>query len=360
MEEPPHDFSQESGSAPSSLRLVLKLVKKANDLARRKNGSLHRKFTDLLELKVPANAKPQHGVSTKDIVIDKQTGVWARVFLPEEPKSKDPRMPGKKPVIFYFHGGAFALLCANFYLYDIFCRRLSRRSQAVVISVNYRRSPEHRYPAAYDDCFGALRWLQGKGQAELPADADVSRCFLMGDSAGANIVHHVGYKAAREDMNPVAIAGHVLLCPFFGGEERTEAQIRLSGYALVTTNNSDWYWKAYLPKDATRDHPACNVFGPQAPDLTCAVLLFPPSLVVIAEYDALKDWQLRYVQGLKTSGQPVRLLYYKGAVHSFHLFHKYKLSSQILSDLVDFIGASCPKDRKISGKALATVELPKD
>lgn len=337
-------FSEESGGLPPlSLRLQLKVAKKLNDLARRPDGTVNRRLSDMIELKVPARETLHHGTFSKDVVIDEASGVWVRLFFPHEKASaedKDGAMKQKKkPVVFYFHGGGFAVLCANWILYDIFCRRLCRRCQVVVISVNYRRSPEHRYPVAYDDCYRALEWLKEKGEGLYGEHMDVGRCFLMGDSAGGNIAHHLACRASTENLTPLKIAGSLLLFPFFGGEERTPSQLRLSSAPLVSLDNSDWYWKAFLPPGASRDHPACNVFGPLATDPSA--LHLPPFLVAIAEYDPLKDWELRYVQNLRKAGKQVELLYYKGGLHAFHIFNAYKLSSKILSDLKDFMDSHC-------------------
>ena len=110
----------------------------------------------------------------------------------------------------------------------------------------------------------------------------------MGDSAGANIVHHVGCRISvgameEETISGVIIVGHVLLEPFFGGEERTPSDLRLVGAPIVNMENSDWHWKAFLPVGADRNHPAANVFGPKAPDIS--TLRLPPTLVVVGGHD---------------------------------------------------------------------------
>lgn len=366
-------LATETGSVPLSTRLLLKLIKAGNDLVRRRDGTINRRLADLMEFKVPANEVPdRRGISSKDAIVHAQTGSWVRVFLPqaravngsltsEDGKGK------KRRVIFYFHGGGFAVLAADLFSYDIFCRRLCRRSEAVVISVNYRRAPEHRYPVAYDDCYAALEWLEGfNGDLFKPHELDLSQCVLMGDSAGANIVHHVGCRWAARDEKPeipppstsnssplpshqVKIVAHVLLFPYFGGEERTPSELRLNTRKdlLVSVENMDWHWRAFLPPNSNRDHPASNVLGPNAPDPSS--LQLPPSLIVIAEYDMLKDWQLRYAQGLARASKPVRLLYYVGGVHSFHVASNSKLTSHMLSDIVSFMNDGFDKQNSSAG-----------
>ncbi|KAI5073994.1 hypothetical protein GOP47_0012007 [Adiantum capillus-veneris] len=350
-------LASEKGSASLSLRLLLAVFKKANEIVRRADGTLNRRLADLLEYKVPSSEVPdERGVSSKDVVINTHTGLWVRVFLPpaSSPKGNNvlAKMDNKseassdatdrkRRVIFYIHGGGFAVMAADVASYDQFCRRLCRRSEAVIISVNYRRSPEHRFPVAHDDCHAALEWLEGfKGNVFKPHKLDLSQCVLMGDSAGANIVHHAGamWGARKASTHPqtLRVTAHVLLFPFFGGEERTPTELRMQNKALlVNVENADWHWRAYLPHGSNRDHPACNVVGPNAPDLSS--LQLPRSLVTIAEFDILKDWQLRYAQGLGRASKPVRLLYYTGGVHCFHLMGDKKLGSRFMSDILAFI-----------------------
>lgn len=363
-------LATEKGSASLSIRLLLKVIKKANDIVRRADGTLNRRMSDLLEYKVPASEVPdQRGVSSKDVVINTQTGLWIRVFLPPTTTGKEnngrAKMDNastdsgnaterKRRVIFYFHGGGFAVLSADGFAYDQFCRRVCRRSDGIVISVNYRRAPEHRFPVAYDDCYAAVEWLEGfKGELFGPHELDLSQCVLMGDSAGANIVHHVGSKwGARDPPQRLQVKAHVLLFPFFGGEERTPVELRMHKKALlVSVENSDWHWRAYLPTGSDRDHPACNVVGPNAPEVSS--LQLPRSLVTIAEFDMLKDWQLRYAQALVQASKPVRLLYYTGGVHCFHILGDRKLSSQLLSDIMEFIERE-PSEAKLNERCVQT------
>nr|ADE75646.1 unknown [Picea sitchensis] len=326
-------------SFPLGLRLLCRILNSVNDLARRKDGTFNRRIMNWIEYKTPANGTPTRGVYTKDVVIDAQTGVQVRLFIPVEAPEKP------LPVVFFFHGGGFATLSSEFVLYDIFCRRLARRRRVLVISVDYRRSPEHRFPIPYDDCVGAIRWFSsGNGKAHLPAHADLSRCFLMGDSAGANIVHHVGCRvlaAAEETMSGVRIVGHVLLQPFFGGEKRTPSEARLVGAPIVNMENSDWHWKAFLPVGADRDHPAANVFGPNAPDISALPL--PPTLVVVGGHDPLQDWQLGYVEHLRKIKKDVELLFYGEGIHGFHVFYQIEVSSKLISELRSFMTRCCEK-----------------
>jgi gibberellin receptor GID1 len=160
----------------------------------------------------------------------------------------------------------------------------------VVCVYNCRRAPEHRFPVAYDDSYSVLEWLEsGKANANLPVD--LSRVFLAGDSAGGNIVHHIAIRASGKSLGRLTLRGLVLIQPFFGGEERTPVEVRETNPLIVSQELLDWFWKAYLPPDANRDHPACNVFGPRSEDISNVSV--PPVIMFVGGRDILQDWQVR-------------------------------------------------------------------
>lgn len=166
-----------------------------------------------------------------------------------------------------------------------------------------------------------------KGYIEISGESKV-HVYLAGDSSGGNIVHHVAVRAAEEEIE---VLGNILLHPLFGGEKRTESELRLDGKYFVKLQDRDWYWRAFLPEGEDRDHPACNPFGPRGKSLVG--LKFPKSLVCVAGLDVLQDWQLAYVKGLEDSGQQVQLLYLKEATIGFYFLpnndHFYSLMKKI-------------------------------
>ncbi|GLJ42901.1 hypothetical protein SUGI_0889180 [Cryptomeria japonica] len=319
---------------PRRVKWICWFVKQGSYFTRRSDGTVNRGLASWFLHSVPANETPDRGVYSRDAVIDPLTGVWVRLFIPvlEDDKSE------KLPVVVYFHGGGFCMLSAAQENYDLFCRRLAKRRRVVVVSVEYRLAPEHKFPVAYEDCYAALLWLRNDhGESSfLPRCADVSRCFLMGESAGGNIVHHVGCRVAegKEDLTPLKILGHVLIQPFFGGEERTPSELALTDVPLISVDACDWSWKAFLPEGANRDHPAANVVGYGGAEISAVQL--PKSLVVIGGLDTLRDWQLRYFDYLKKMKKEVELLFYENGVHGFPLM-PYDLSSSFLDDISDFM-----------------------
>ncbi|KAK6164737.1 hypothetical protein DH2020_001601 [Rehmannia glutinosa] len=324
---------------PLNTWILISNFKLAYNMLRRPDGTFNRDLNEFLDRKVPANAIPVDGVYSFDVV-DRATSLLNRVYMAagenetqwgivelEKPLSETEIVP----VIVFFHGGSFVHSSANSAIYDTFCRRLVSTCKAVVVSVNYRRSPEHRYPCAYDDGWAALNWVHSRSWLRSGKDNKVY-AYLAGDSSGGNIAHHVAVRAAEEN---VEVLGNILLHPLFGGQERTESENRLDGKYFVKIQDRDWYWRAYLPEGEDRDHPACNVFGPRGRSLEG--LKFPKSLVVVAGLDLLQDWQLGYVDGLKKYGQEVKLLYLEKATIGFYFLPNNDHFHCLMDEMKNFI-----------------------
>jgi len=290
-------------------------------------GTLHRRVSEILGPALPGNATPVDGVATFDVVVDFSTGVSVRFFVPTQDAGHKEGAGTMIPVVLYFHGGGFVLFRPDDPLFDQFCRRLAKRCRVIVVSVHYRRAPEHKFPVAYDDCYAALEWLNSE-QAKplLPPNADLSRTFLCGDSAGGNIVHHVAVQASGKSLG---LRGLVMMQPFFGGEERTPAEEKPS--LFISLEMLDWFWKAYLPHGANRDHPASHVLGSRLPNVE-----IPPVLVVIAGQDLLEDWDRRYVEEMRKAGKQVQMCFYEEGVHDFGQLNQAVIADQMLVDIDTF------------------------
>ena len=327
---------------PLNTWVLISNFKLAYNLLRRPDGTFNRHLAEFLDRKVPANAKPVDGVFSFDVVLDRSTGLYIRIYRlahGEEPQLniadlEKPVTAEVVPVIVFFHGGSFAHSSANSAIYDALCRRLVRICKAVVVSVNYRRAPENRYPCAYDDGWAALNWVSSRSWLQSK-DSKV-HIYLAGDSSGGNIVHHVALRAVESDIK---VLGNILLNPMFGGLERTESETRLDGKYFVTTRDRDWYWRAYLPEGEDRDHPACNPFGPKGKSLEG--IKFPKSLVVVASLDLTQDWQLAYAKGLEKAGQVVKLLYLEQATIGFYLLPNNNHFYTVMDEINNFVCSDC-------------------
>lgn len=333
-------LSESRRVVPQNTWVLITNFKLAYTLLRRPDGTFNRHLAEYLDRKVPANIIPVDGVFSFDVVIDRSTGLLVRVYRPtqagdaqpsylnlEQPLSSDVAVP----VIIFFHGGSFAHSSASTAIYDTLCRRLVGVCKAVVISVNYRRAPENRHPCAYDDGWAALTWVHSKQWLRSGKDSKV-RAYLVGDSSGGNIVHHVALRAVESGTE---VMGNVLLNPMFGGMERTESEKRLDGKYFVSIRDRDWYWRAFLPEGVDRDHPACNPFGPQG--VSFDGIKFPKSLVVVSGLDLVQDWQLAYAEGLKKAGQDVKLVFLEQATIGFYLLPNNNHFHNVMEEINTFV-----------------------
>ncbi|XP_010244605.1 PREDICTED: gibberellin receptor GID1C-like [Nelumbo nucifera] len=330
---------------PLNTWILISNFKVAYNLLRRPDGTFNRHLAEFLDRKVTANTTPVDGVFSFDVIVDRATSLLSRIYRPapaDEAQTQAGVMELERPlstevvpVIIFFHGGSFAHSSANSAIYDTLCRRLVGICNAVVVSVNYRRSPENRYPCAYEDGWAALKWVNSRPWLQSGKESKV-HIYLAGDSSGGNIAHHVALKAGESGIQ---VMGNILLNPMFGGQERTESEKRLDGKYFVTIQDRDWYWRAFLPAGADRDHPACNPFGPNGKSLKGVE--FPKSLVVVAGLDLVQDWQLAYVEGLKKAGQDVNLIYLEQATIGFYLLPNNNHFYTVMEEIKRFVNSNC-------------------
>ncbi|GLJ46798.1 hypothetical protein SUGI_0986960 [Cryptomeria japonica] len=249
-------------------------------------------------------------VEYKDVVMDEEIGLWARLYLPPETTSK-------APILLYYHGGGFCICSPATPVVHRACQMWAATLGALIVSVDYRLAPEHRLPCGYQDSNAALHWLQLQAAAAESADpwlrshADFSRVFLVGDSAGGNIAHHVGLWAAGTKLE-IEIKGVILMYPYFGGEERTSSEKFSS--TVLSLEQSDVLWRLALPVGSNRDHPFSN---PLIEEATISAPDIAPMLFVVAGRDILSDRQLQYCEFLKKRGKQIRVHVYDEEDHGF-------------------------------------------
>ncbi|KAM0951954.1 putative carboxylesterase [Dioscorea sansibarensis] len=241
----------------------------------------------------------------------------------------------KLPVLFYFHGGGFCLGSRTWSNFHDCGLRLSSSLSAIIVSPDYRLAPEHRLPAAIHDAISALEWLDPSDPPHpwLSQSADLSRVFVSGESAGANLVHHLALHCSRSDPGRTRFKRFILLMPFFSGVDRTGSEATCSSDAFLTLERADQFWRLALPRGATRDDPMGNPFGPGGPELGAMEL--GPMMVVVGERDMLRDRGVEYAERLKEMGKKVELVELKGKEHGFFAMNSW---SDDAGDLVRLIG----------------------
>ncbi len=213
-----------------------------------------------------------------------------------------PAGAGPAPLVTYFHGGGWVI--GDIDTHDGSCRILSRRTGAVVVSVDYRLAPEHRFPAALDDCAAATAWVAAHG-GELGGDPD--RLGVAGDSAGGNLAAGVTLRA-RHRGGP-AICAQALVYPAVDFTTVRPSSVTNGEGYLLTAAAISWFAAQYLG-----DHDRAD---PEASPLLADLTGLPPAVVATAEFDPLRDEGHAYAEALGDAGVPVRLLEFPGLVHGF-------------------------------------------
>ena len=213
---------------------------------------------------------------------------------------------GALPVTLYFHGGGFVL--GDLDAYDAVCRQLCADSGVMVVSAAYRLAPEHPYPAAVEDCFAALGWV---AEAIRGFGGDPARLAVAGDSAGAALAATTALMA--RDAGGPAIAFQLLVYPpAAGGHDGAyPSRERHAAGPTLARRTMDYFSRHY--------------FGPtaKAPDWRGAPLLapslagLPPTLLVPAAHDALRDEAMTYGEALGAAGNAVTVVEYHGLAHGF-------------------------------------------
>jgi acetyl esterase len=212
---------------------------------------------------------------------------------------------GVRPALVYFHGGGFVQ--CNLETHDAICRALASESDFIVVSIDYRLAPEHRFPAAVDDAHAATLWIAAHA-ASLGIDAQ--RISVGGDSAGGTLAAVTAIRC-RNAGAPV-LASQILLCPVTDLSSFDTDSYRefAEGYYL-TRAGMRWFAGHYLASDDDAHHPEASPL--LAEDFTGLA----PALVIAAELDPLRDEAEAYAQRLQQAGVPVTLSRYPGMIHAF-------------------------------------------
>lgn len=255
----------------------------------------------------------------------------ARLYLPE----KTPEDNKKLPILLHFQGGGFCISEPNWFMYYHVYTELVRSTQSICVSPYLRRAPEHRLPAAIDDGFATLQWLQSVAKGDvrdpwLEEHGDFDKIFLIGDSSGGNIVHEVAARAGSVDLTPVRLAGAIPIHPGFVRSYRSRSEIEMPQSPFLTLDMLDKFLGLALPIGSNKDHPFTCPMGSGAPPLDG--LKLPPFLLCLAENDLLKDTEMEYYEAMKKANKEVDLFVSKGMTHSFYL-------NKIAVDLDPTVGA---------------------
>ena len=216
---------------------------------------------------------------------------------------------GSLPLVMFFHGGGFVFGSVDGY-YDHVCRVLCARARCRVISVAYRLAPEHKFPAATEDCFAALQWAV-RNAAEL--GFDTAKVFVAGGSAGANLAAVTALRA--RDAGAPALRGQVLFYPITAHyTPATASSLAFANGYYLTRADVIWFLQQYLRDQADANNPYA------LPLHAHSLAGLPPALVITAEFDPLRDEGEEYAKRMRSDGAAVTLTRYDGMVHGFLAF----------------------------------------
>jgi acetyl esterase len=244
--------------------------------------------------------------------------VPVRIYRPAEPT--------RAGVSVFFHGGGWVF--GDLESHDGVCRSLTRNSGITTVAVHYRRAPEHPFPAALDDAVGVVRWLAAHGR-EIGVDA--RPLAVVGDSSGANLAAAVSLVLRDEGDSPVAF--QALLYPNTDPAMDTESYQENADDPFLSKDEMIWYWAQYGDGKAPDDPRAALSMATDLRGL-------PPTYLLTAGFDPLRDEGRAFGEALRRAGVPVQGSEYQDMPHGFLLFAgRLSRAQEGLSEIADAIVA---------------------
>jgi acetyl esterase len=281
---------------------VQKFLQQINDMELPPLSTLSAAEARLLATKVagnPLHPLPIFQVNNLSININ-DTTIPIRVYIPNH----DPQI--FLPVLVYFHGGGWVL--GNLDSADHTCRYLANSASCIVVSVNYRKAPEFKFPTAVNDAFSAVCWVVDNCREFM---GDPNRIGIAGDSAGGNLAAVVSLMF-RERILHHKLLYQILIYPVTCYQANTPSYQQYGGGECgLSAAEMQWFWQQYLTDENEGKNPyASPLFAENLAGL-------PPAFIITAEYDILRSEAEEYALKLQDAGVSVQLKQYDGMIHSF-------------------------------------------
>lgn len=218
-----------------------------------------------------------------------------------------PQGTGPFGCLMFFHGGGWVI--GNIETHDALCRELTVNAGCVTVSVDYRLAPEHRFPAAPEDCYAATKCTFDNAKS---INIDPNRIAVGGDSAGGNLAAVVAQMA--HDRGGPKIAFQLLIYPATDclNESASQREFMRDGY-ILSRADMDWFYGHYLNAQDKTSPYAC-------PGVAKNLAGLPPAFIITAEIDPLRDEGEAYGQLLRNAGVNVKVKRYDGVCHGFLSF----------------------------------------
>lgn len=257
------------------------------------------------------------GVAHRDLEFEGPAGpVGARLYEP-------PGVSTPSPAVVFFHGGGW--VTGSVPTHDGLCRRLALGARCRVVSVEYRRAPERRFPAAVDDSVAAYR---GAVTASASLGIDRARIGVAGDSAGGNLAAVVA-TATRDDAHPPRFAA--LLYAALDMTARMRSHETVGDKYFLTMEMIEWYYAHYMGNADRRD--------PRASPLLARELPRSKTLVFTCGFDPLRDEGRAYADRLEAAGVPCSYREFPDLVHGFALMSNVPVAARALDEVVSRVRA---------------------
>jgi acetyl esterase len=206
------------------------------------------------------------------------------------------------PALLYFHGGGWCI--GDLDTHDPVCRQMAQKGQCAVVALDYRLAPEHRFPAAVEDCFAALGFLAADGAS---LGLDPRRMAVGGDSAGGNLAAVAALQARDAG---IALRGQLLVYPATDFAGAWPSRRDFAEGFLLTEEAIGWFSVNYIDAQQRGDWRASPLRGSDLARL-------PPALVIVGECDPLRDESRAYAEALMRVGNEARFHLYPGMIHGF-------------------------------------------
>ncbi|XP_071697558.1 probable carboxylesterase 12 [Rutidosis leptorrhynchoides] len=277
---------------------------------------------------IPPGTDTSTGVISKEVIISHESKVFVRMYI----NSKTCIATNHKlPTLIYYHGGAFLTESAASSTYHPTLNLITKESNLIVVSVNYRLAPEHLLPTAYEDSWEAVNWVathvKGNGpESWLNDHANLQNVFFAGDSAGANIAHNMAIRLGLYPINDIKLAGVILLHPYFGGE------VPIEGENLEYKTYFDQVWRLVNRPGVGLDDLTVNPgMDPRISSFGCSKIL-----LCVGEKDKVKERGYNYKNVMENSGWKGRIEFMetKGEGHVFFLFNSSSENARMLRNRI--------------------------
>ncbi|MEV6483041.1 alpha/beta hydrolase [Streptomyces sp. NPDC051576] len=266
--------------------------------------------------------EPAVALDVYDDVLVADSQIPVRVYRPAEPE-------GDLPGLLFLHGGGFVL--GSVAAADADARRLAAEAGVVVVSVEYRLAPEHRYPAAVEDCYAALVWA-AKNAAELGLDSD--RLAVFGESAGGGLAAAVTLLARDRGGPPLRF--QFLCTPELDDRLATPSMLAYADTPGWNLPAAELSWDHYLGEGVRGgDDVPCYAAPARAEDLSG----LPPTYITVCQFDPLRDEGIAYAQRLAQAGVLTELHLHPGTFHGSHQGNDATVTRRMLAEQVEALRA---------------------